>query len=238
MNNVKIFVGCLVAVALMLGGVLFFNKISKKEDNKQTTTPNEVLEYNNVEEIDGKLGDDIRISQSYLANYIIKKGAVWYSSEGQITNISSKGNTSYVTVNKDGSSITCLIDSDKFAYKKGDYVKFVGTMDLETGNLNLAKISDEEINYTSAKKMELKDLVNDIAKVKNNYFTVSGFLVTDGKTYKLYDSKASYENNMKAGNYFIINFKGEFNYTGNQKVLLKCNINSSYSLKNCELVIN
>ena len=57
MNNVKIFVGCLVAVALMLGGVLFFNKISKKEDNKQTTTPNEVLEYNNVEEIDGKLGD-------------------------------------------------------------------------------------------------------------------------------------------------------------------------------------
>lgn len=238
MNNIKIFVGCLVALVVMLLGVLFFNKVSEKTEEESINSTSPILEYNNVSEIDSKLGQDIRISQSYLANYIIKKGSVWYRSEGTIQRITEKNNVNFITVEGQGVSITCLIDKEKFNYKKGDSVQFVGTIDLETGNIHLAKISTEEINYSSAKEMELKELVNHIEIVRNNVFTVSGFLVTEGNTFKLFDSKDSYENNNKAGNYFIIGFRGNFNYTGNQKVLLKCNINNSYSLKNCELVLN
>ena len=120
-------------------------------------------------------------------------------------------------------------------YKVGDYVNFVGTIDIENGQIKLSKISTEEINYNSSTKLELNELIDNIKLVKNTYFIVSGYLVTEGEVYKLFDSKDDYTENNKAGYYFKIKWDGSFGYTGKQQVSLKCNLSSSYTLVNCTL---
>ena len=56
-----------ILVLLMLGGVLFWNKIiDKNEDNKSNDETIDVSDANNVSYVDAELGEDLRITQGYL----------------------------------------------------------------------------------------------------------------------------------------------------------------------------
>ena len=61
-------------------------------------------------------------------------------------------------------------------------------------------------------------------------------MFTDNNQYKLYDSKEKYKKDKSSGSYFLIDWKDKFNYTGNTRVTLKCLIDDTYKLKNCEMV--
>lgn len=235
MENIKITAFCLVALLAMVIGVIFFNRVSKEE--KIDDVPTEKLEYNNVAVIDAKLGSDIKITQSYLLNYITKKSGIWYQSNGKVTKIIYKDEDCYIHLKDDNSAevLIAVIDKSKCEVKVGDSVNFVGTIDIENGQIKLSKISTEEINYNSSTKLELNELIDNIKLVKNTYFIVSGYLVTEGEVYKLFDSKDDYTENNKAGYYFKIKWDGSFGYTGKQQVSLKCNLSSSYTLVNCTL---
>lgn len=237
MENVKITLFCLISLLVMVIGVIFFNKVaSSNDDSNNNENTNEKLDYNNVSIIDAKLGDDIKVTQSYLMNYIIKKSGIWYESNGIIKSIVNKDNVSYITISNENNSIIGVIDKDKVNVKKDDIVNFVGTMDIENKYIRLSKISIDDINYNSSTKISLNDLVNNINLVTSNYFIVSGYLVTEDSNYKLFDSKKDYQENNKAGYYFRINWDGKFEYTGNQDVNIRCNISNSYTLKNCTLI--
>ena len=158
-------------------------------------------------------------------------------SNGKVTKIISKDEDCYIHLKDDNSAevLIAVIDKSKCEVKVGDYVNFVGTIDIENGQIKLSKISTEEINYNSSTKLELNELIDNIKLVKNTYFIVSGYLVTEGEVYKLFDSKDDYTENNKAGYYFKIKWDGSFGYTGKQQVSLKCNLSSSYTLVNCTL---
>ena len=149
-----------------------------------------------------------------------------------------KDNECKITVTNDvksGNNLILTIVQNKCNVKKGEYVNFVGTIDIETSSIELAKLSKDEIEYSNVIKIELDDLINNINLIRSNIFVINGYMVTDGDKYKLFDSKDSYLNNESAGNYFLINWKEKFNYTGNQAVTLQCNLLGSYKLNNCEL---
>ena len=97
------------------------------------------------------------------------------------------------------------------------------------------RISTDEINYSSAINLNLNELINNINLVRNSYFVINGYMVTDGDKYKLYDSKESYIDNPDVGNYFNLNWKDNFGYTGNSDVTIRCNILDTFKLHNCEL---
>ena len=230
------------SIIFMIGSVIFFNYVVKK-DKERKENKNEVKETqkvdlsdaSNVPTIDAKLGDDIVITQEYLMRYVTKKKSIWYQSSGYVQNISKKNGTTTITISdtlKGKENINLLIDSDKCSVKKGEFVYFVGTIELGTSNINLAKISNQEFSYSNATKILVSELIKNIKLLNNNIFVISGFLVTDNNNYKLYESKESYTNDDR---YFLIKWKNTFNYTGNQKVYLTCKIDKDYSLKDCLL---
>lgn len=241
MKKTKLFIFCSVSIVLMIFLVVIFNFSFKKDDDKLLTKINnyseDIGDYNNVSSIDAKLGDeDIKVTQSYLLNYTIKKGGTWYLSNGVVRSIKKISNECIINVSNEEQSLNLTIDSSKCSVKRNDKVNFVGTIDIETGNLLLSRISTDEINYSSAINLNLNELINNINLVRNSYFVINGYMVTDGDKYKLYDSKESYIDNPDVGNYFNLNWKDNFGYTGNSDVTVRCNILDTFKLHNCELI--
>ncbi len=128
------------------------------------------------------------------------------------------------------------INKERSQVKKNDEVYFVGTIDLSDGSMDLAKISTEEINYSSAIELDFNELVNNIENVKKTHFQVSGYMITENDKYRLFDSKEAYKTDASVGTYFNISWKSEFKHTGNQDVLLDCVIGDTYKLEECELI--
>ena len=234
MDKLKGLIVILVAAIIVGIGLIFFYKF---EDNKKDEVPvdNDYSDVSNVPVIDGKLGNDIKITQSYLKKYTVNKTGIWYMSYGKISNIKVTDKSIVYTFSDGNKNIKGSIAKSDGIYEKGNNVYFVGTINLSDGNINLSTVSMEEISYTSPVKMELKDLINHVDNVRNNDFLVQGYMVTDGDEYKLFDSKSDYQKNNKAGNYFSLSMDKSFNYTGNANVTLRCNIDGTYKLRNCSL---
>lgn len=241
MKKTRLFLVCSISIVLMIFFVVIFNVVFKKDEDKLLTKiqnySEDIGDYNNVSSIDAKLGkEDIKVTQSYLLNYTIKKGGTWYMSSGTIKSIKYSDTDCIISIDSNSKTLKLSIDKNKCSVKNNDVVNFVGTIDIETGYLLLSKISKEEINYNSAIKMELGDLLNNINLVRTSYFVINGYMVTDGDKYKLYDSKSSYLDNPDVGNYFNLNWKDKFGYTGNSDVTVRCNILDTFKLHNCELI--
>lgn len=234
MSKFKVFVTCVISLCIMLLLVLFFNYVSDKQAKDKAST-NDVTDSFNFDEIDSSLGEEININQVNLNKYIIKKNSIWYMSEGKINKINSNQGITTIIFNTSSGDLTALVDSTKFDYKVGDYIYFVGSININEGVFTISKISNEPIDYNSCIVLSIDDLCNNINLVVNNYFIVDGYMVTEGTIYKIYDSKDDYLSNKEAG-YFILSWDGEFNYTGNANVSVKCNIGNSYSLKKCILL--
>jgi len=234
----KVVIISIIAIIIMLLSVFFWNHISKKQKTDEDTTNNtvDVSDADNVDIIDNKLGEDLQITQSYLLNYTRRKSTIWYMSEGSISSVSKDNKYSTIIIkDDDGNSLVTSIANDKCNVKKNDHVYFVGTIDLASSSLELSKISLDKIDYKNVTEITLKDLVNNIKLVKDNYFIISGYMVTDGTKYKLFDSKNSYSKDSSAGSYFLISWKDEFNYTGNKGVTIKCKLEDTYKLNECIL---
>ncbi len=238
-ENIVIIVS-FVALILMIGGVLIWNKIVDKqnEDKNKPAPVVDVGDVNNISSVESKLGYKMKITQGYLLTYTTNKSGVWYESSGYITSMKKDGRDGYITLsNKDKSKkIKATIDSTKLDVKNGDLVNFVGTIDLETGDLELSKISKEEIGYSNVTIIELGELVDNIKAVKDNIFVVSGYMITDGPRYKLFESKTAYEKDKSVGTYFSLEWDGEAQYTGNANVTVECKINGTYSLNMCTII--
>lgn len=221
------------------------NYIFNKHENKKLNTNNEaqfmdVSDANNINSVESKFGNDIKITQGYLLNYTRKKSSIWYLSNAYVKNIKTNGDYSNITLkNKDNSKfLNTTIDKDKMDVKIGDEVNFVGTIDLKNGEIQLSKISTEKINYKDVTEIKFEDLVNNIKDIKNNYFIVSGYMVTDGDKYKLFDTKSLYKQNKNSIDYFLINWRNDFNFTGNTNLSVKCLIGDTSKLKSCEIIEN
>ena len=241
MEKFKLLIFCVVALIVMIVMVFVFNTIVKEDQDilsKVEKITSDIGDYNNVSTIDAKLGtEDIKVTQSYLLNYTIKKGGTWYMSSGVIKSIKKNNDVCLIIVNSENdSNLTLSIDKEKCSVNKNDIVNFVGTIDIETGNLLLSKISLDSINYSSATTLSLDELINNINLVRSSYFVINGYMVTDNEEYKLYDSKDAYSNDSSVGNYFLLDWNGEFGYTGNSDVTVRCNILDTFKLHNCELV--
>lgn len=232
-----------IFILFCLVNVLVFNYISDKQYNKKNSSNkvsepvlDDIGDYNNVPGIDKKLGSDIKITQGYLMNYIIKKQGIWYMSYGYVKSI-KKGKevcTIYLSEDKNSkNSIEATISIDKCNIKANKFVHFVGTLDIETGHLKLSKIDTEEIIYTNVTELSINDLINNINLLRSNNFIVTGYLVIDNDSYFLYDSKDNHINELD--NYFVIKWKDEVLLTENKNVNIKCNIVNSYTLNNCVL---
>lgn len=236
----KIIISIIVIVLCIgvISGLYIFNKIKEKENENYSPTLMDVGDVNNVPSVDSKLGDTMKITHSYLLSYTTKKASIWYMSSATIKKIKINDDEATITlINEDGSkSLTAIIDNDKVDVKKGDTINFVGTINLENGQIVLSKISKDLINYNSVTKIEFNELVDNIDKLFSNYFVVSGYMVTDGDKYKLYDSKSSYQKNSGVGNYFNLVWKDTFNYTGNANVTVMCMIGDTFKLIDCELM--
>ncbi len=238
----KVVIISVLFLIIMLSAVLIWNSIiSKQNEEKNVNSDNfvDVGKVNNISNVEAKLGEDIKITQDYLLNYTSSKASVWYMSKGYVKNIKVSGSDAILTLSEDKDSKVILygsIDKNKCDVKVGDTINFVGTIDLKTNIIELSKISINDIDYKNVSKISLNDLVTNIEKVKDNYFIVIGFMVTDENKYKLFDSKEAYTEDSSAGNYFLLNWKDEFLYTGNQKVTVKCKIEDTYKLNMCELI--
>lgn len=239
MSNFKIFLTCLISLIIMGSLVVFFNFVVNKKDKTEIDTEKmvDVKDANNVGVIDGKLGDDLKITQGYLLSYTVRKSSIWYESSGYVKTIKLKKTLCTIQVeDKQKNVLTLTISQDKCNVAKGDFVNFVGTIDISEGILELAKISKNEIDYSNVEKIELDKLIENIKMIQKNIFIISGYMVTDNDKYKLFDSKDDSIKNSSAGNYFLINWKSEFLYTGNKNVTLSCNLAGTYELKSCELI--
>ena len=180
----------------------------------------------------------MKITQGYLLNYTTNKSGIWYMSNAIVGSIKNKDDIAYITLNNEDKSLSMVaeIDKSKVTVDNGDDVNFVGTVDLETGYIELSRISKDTIVYSDVTEIEFEKLVNNIKTIKDNIFVVNGYMVTDGSKYKLYDTKSAYQIDEGAGNYFTIAWDKEFNYTGNANVTLECKINGTYKLKDCTLI--
>lgn len=238
----KITIICLISLIVMIFGVKLWNYISDLQaQDKMESSQNKTIDVsdaNNVPSVEAKFGEDIKITQGYLLSYTRRKSAIWYMSSAYVKSIKKQDSYTTITLKNKNNSLTlkASIESSKADVKKNDLVNFVGTINLETGSLELSKISKEKIDYRSVTEIEFDDLVNNIKTVKSNYFIISGYMVTDNNQYKLYDTKDKYKKDKSAGSYFIINWKDEFNYTGNTKVTIKCLIDDTYKLGSCEMI--
>lgn len=238
-KSIKADIIAVIFMIVMILGVIVWNKIvdlQNKDDSSDETV--DVSDANNVSTIDSKLGEDVRITQSYLLNYTTKKVGTWYESSAYVKKITKDDDDAILTIasSKDSDDdIKAIIDKDKCDVSKGDTIYFVGTIDLSNGYIKLVKLELEEIGYSSVTKIDIDDLISNINLIKSTYFVVSGYMVTDGEEYKLFDSKDSYKSDATAGNYFLLSWDGEFEYTGNQDVKVKCLLGSTYKLKECTL---
>lgn len=231
----------IVCLFIMLLSVLLWNYVSKKYSNKKDNDNIlvDISDFNNVDSVEAKLGEDIKITQGYLLNYTSKKASIWYMSKAYVNNVKKEDRECVITLteNKDSNlSIKSTIDINKCDVKKDNEYNFVGTIDIKNGSIELSKISSEAINYQNVTNVNFNDLVNNIIAVKNNHFIIMGYMVTDNDKYKLYDSKDAYTKDSSAGNYFLIDWKEKFMYTGNQYVSVDCLLEDTYKLKECKLV--
>lgn len=236
MSKLRILISVILVSLFVVCGILYFNYINK-EVKEETSYSDDYSDVTNVPIIDAKLGEDIKITQSYLKKYVLKKSSLWYMSNGIISSINTNDDgTIYKITNKDKNvSLNAFIGKSNNDLKKGDKVNFVGTINLSDGYINLSKISKNEINYSSPTIIELDELVNHIDAIKSNYFIVNGYMVTEGTIYKLYDNKEDYKEEEVQSIPFEIEWASTFNYTGNANVTLKCLIGSTYKLKDCTL---
>ena len=239
-KKIRIIIITIISLILTCIITLFILKNINKEENilnKINNIDNSIDNANNVPTIDAKLGNDIRITQSYLLNYTIGKSGIWYMSNGYIKEIKVKNNEALIQIYDDSSNekyITATINSNKCNVKKGDLVNFVGSIDMKTWNINLTKISTSNINYSDITEIELNKLIENIELLKRNYFIISGYLVKEDNLYKLFDSKQD-SNNKEKNNYFIVNWKNNTVPKDNQNIKIKCLIMDTYMLKDCEI---
>ena len=132
-------------------------------------------------------------------------------------------------------TIKAYINKDDLKVKVKDAVYFVGSIDIADGTVNLARISKDEIDYKNVVNISVEDLNDNIYYLKNTYVIVSGYMITAADKYKLYSSKSDYKKDEEVGNYFLIEWADEFNYTGTSEVLLRCFIGDRYKLIGCEM---
>ncbi len=238
-KKIRVYVVSFIIIIIMLLGVLVWNKIIDK-DKKVEPTIVDNDDVNNVKIVDGKLnGEDYRITQSYLRTYTVHKAGMWYYSNGYVKKIKYDGDDAIISISKDKNSndvILGIIDKSKCNVKNGDMVYFVGTVSIKDNNIRLTKIDTKEIDYKSVTNIEFDDLSNNLKYLKSTYFIVSGYMVTDGDKYKLFDSKDEYGKDSSPGTYFLISWNSKFEYTGNQDVKIRCKLEDTYKLKECTLV--
>ncbi len=221
----------------MVSSVFVWNKIIPKDEKKEETNPIDVSDANNVPSIDAKLGTDIRITTGYLLNYTTKKSGIWYMSSGYIKTIKANKEETTLTISEDKDSSNTLeaIISQNINLKKGTTIYFVGNIDLSNGQLKLSTIDQTPINFKNVTEISFNDLYNNITLLSKTTFTISGYMITDNDTYKLFDSKTTYQNNNYPGNYFLINWRDSFNLTGNDNVKITCSLKGTYELADCIL---
>lgn len=231
-----------VSIIIIMSVLIIGTSIAKKQEKEllaKEETKIDVNDTNNVSIVDEKLKNgDYRVSQSYLLSYTKNKGNVWYSSKGVIVKISTKDENAIITIRgeKDkNKTVKAYIDKQSLKVKEKDSVYFVGSIDLSDGYINLARISKEEIDYNNVVDISVEDLKDNIYYLKNTYVIVSGYMITAGDKYKLYDSKNDYKKDAEIGNFFFIEWAKEFKYTGSSDVLLRCFIGDRYKLIGCEM---
>ncbi len=237
-KNEICFFAILITVMLVVSGILYFKLYANDDTNDNLDLDIDLTDVNNVDAVESRLDYKMKITQGYLLTYTTNKSGIWYMSSAIVDSIKKDGIYGYVTLVNDSKShkLVVEIDSNKIDVKKGDTVNFVGTVDLETGNIELARLSKDTINYSNVKEMEFTKLVDNIKAVKDNIFVISGYMITDKDKYKLFESKDSYEEDSSVGRYFNISWKDKFNLTGNANVTLECKLNGTYKLKECVLV--
>lgn len=235
-KNELVFFGILI-VALCVAGIII-SLTNNKETNEKPIPNIDVSDVNNIEAVESRLEYKMKITQGYLLTYTTNKSGVWYMSNALVSKIKNDDGIAYITLSNQDKTHTIIaeIDSSKVTIKKGDFINFVGTIDLETGHIELAKLSKEAIKYNDVTEIEFSKLVDNIKTVKDNIFVINGYMVTDGSKYKLYDTKSAYQDNKNVGNYFTISWKDKFDYTGNANVTLECKLNGTYKLKDCTLI--
>ena len=239
-KKIRVYVFSFIILLVMLLAVLVWNKIINK-DEKTDDTVVDVSDVDNTKFVDAKLGDaDVKITQSYLKNYTVHKQGTWYASKAYVKKIKYDDNDAIITLseNKDSNdTITAYISKDKCNVKIGNEVFFTGTVSIRFNAIMLSRISvDEQTKYSSQVDIDFKDLQTNMVNINKTYFLIYGYLVTDGDKYKLYDSKEAYNKNPEAGEYFLISWNGEFPYTGNQDVNIRCRLEDTYKIKECTYV--
>lgn len=238
----KVEIISIIGIVVMLLSVLLWNNIVERQKaKKDTTQPNnvDVSDASNIKSVEAKLGSDMKITQGYLLKYTSNKSGIWYMSTGYVKNISKKNKEATITLSdKKGSSLNvkATISLDKCDVNKGDIVNIVGTINFLDSSLELTKISKEDIEYKEVTNIALDELITNIELIKSNYFIVSGYMITDGDKYKLFNNKEDYKLDSSVGTYFTLSWKDKFNYTGNQAVTVKCKLEDTYKLNECELV--
>ena len=234
-----VFFSIFFLIILAIAGWFYFViYLGDKDVEEKTNQGFDLSDVNNVDAVESRLDYKMKISQGYLLTYTTNKSGIWYMSSAIVSKVKLDGTDAYITLtNKDKThKLVAEISSNKVNIKNGDTINFVGTIDLETGNIELAKISKDAINYNNVTEMEFTKLVDNIKNVKGNIFVISGYMITDGERYKLFESKTAYKENNNVGEYFTISWDKEFNYTGNANVTLECKLNGTYKLKECSLV--
>lgn len=233
MDKLKGIIVIFVAAIIVGFGLLFF--LNSDDNKKDVPVIDDFSDVSNVSIIDAKLGNDVKITQSYLMKYTINKTGVWYMSYGTIKDIKVTDKSIEYIFSDGKKSIKGSIAKSDSIYEKGTNVYFVGTINLNNGNVNLSTVSVEKPEYTTPVEMDLSEFIEHIYSVLNTDFLVQGYMVTDNDEYKLFDSKSKYKDNSKAGSYFLLSMDKSFNYTGNANVTLRCNIAGTYKLNNCKL---
>ncbi len=218
-----------------------WNKIidyQNEKSNKPVSEPIDVSDVSNVEQVESKLGQPMKITQKYLLKYTTNKSGIWYMSSAKVNKISNVGEDSFITfISDDGKyKLVGSIAKDKVDFKKGDFVNFVGTIDFVNHGINLTTISKDKIDFKDVENIEFEELTKNIEAVLNNQFVINGYMVTDNEKYKIYENKTAYKNNNKVGTYFTLEWKDSFNLTGNALVTVQCYIGDTYVLKDCELL--
>ena len=158
-----------------------------------------------------------------LKKEIEKEEAIWYYSE-------AFGNGNHLS-NQDK---TLSIKTDKY-YSDNKKIYFISTIDIADQSLKIVKESDQPFKYNSTKNINFEDLVNTINNIYDKEFIIDGFLVINKDDIKIFQDKNSYKNMIK-NSYFNVLFWNDYNYTGVEKLKIKCHIKSTYQLDKCLLL--
>ena len=122
-------------MVLVIGIILFFvfKDFNKVEENNSVYV--DTSDVNNVPDVEKRLGNTMKITQNYLLMYTKNKSSIWYMSKATIKNIKVSGTDAYITLIENGMTLEAWIEADKVDVKKGDTIKFVGTIELSDGSL-------------------------------------------------------------------------------------------------------